>query len=99
MERERLASLGQLMGGIAQSFKAPIMSISDGLDELNSLVDEYEKSIENENVSDETRHEIASRMRECLDKIKPHCSYISDEISAVKGRLSISTIRQTEFYC
>jgi len=24
-------------GGIAQSFKAPIMSISDGLDELNSL--------------------------------------------------------------
>jgi len=26
MERERLASLGQLMGGIAQSFKAPIMS-------------------------------------------------------------------------
>lgn len=86
MERERLASLGQLMGGIAQSFKAPIMSISDGLDELNSLVDEYEKSIENENVSDETRHEIASRMRECLDKIKPHCSYISDEISAVKGQ-------------
>jgi len=68
-KRERLASLGQLMGGIAQSFKAPIMSISDGLDELNSLVDEYEKSIENENVSDETRHEIASRMRECLDKI------------------------------
>ncbi|RXE58285.1 sensor histidine kinase [Acetivibrio mesophilus] len=86
MERERLASLGQLMGGIAQNFKTPIMSISEGLDELNNLVVEYEKSIEDGNVSDSMQHEIALRMKKCVDNIKPYCSYISDEISTVKGQ-------------
>ncbi|HOM03502.1 MAG TPA: sensor histidine kinase [Acetivibrio sp.] len=86
MERERLASLGQLIGGIAQSFSTPIMSISRGLNELNNLVDEYEKSIEDDSVSDAARHEIALKMKQWLDSIKPYCSYISDEISAVKGQ-------------
>ncbi|WP_265446581.1 sensor histidine kinase [Acetivibrio straminisolvens] len=86
MERERLASLGQLMGGIAQSFKTPIVSISNGLDELNNLVGEYEKAIEDVTVPDRTKHEIALKMKNCVDNIKPYCSYISDEISAVKGQ-------------
>lgn len=86
MERERLASLGQLMGGIAQNFKAPIMSISEGLEGLNDLVDQYESSIEDNSVPEERRHEIASKMKKCVDNIKPCCSYISDEISTVKGQ-------------
>ena len=40
IERERLASLGQMIGGIAHNLKTPIMSISgavEGLDDLNKL--------------------------------------------------------------
>lgn len=44
MERERLASLGQLIGGIAHNLKTPIMSISGAAEGLSDLIKEYEAS-------------------------------------------------------
>lgn len=86
MERERLASLGQLIGGIAHNLKTPIMSISGGLEALKDLAKEYDDSIEDKNVTPGDHHEIAREMLQWLEKIRPHCSYMSDIISAVKGQ-------------
>lgn len=86
MERERLASLGQLIGGIAHNLKTPIMSISGGLEALKDLVKEYDDSIDDKNVTMSDHHEIAREMLQWLEKIRPHCSYMSDIISAVKGQ-------------
>lgn len=46
MESERLASLGQLIGGIAHNLKTPIMSISGASEGLSDLVKEYDSSID-----------------------------------------------------
>jgi signal transduction histidine kinase len=86
IERERLASLGQLVGGIAHNLKTPIMTISGGLEALKDLIKEYDASIENSSVTKEDHHEIAQEMTSWIEKIKPHCSYMSDIISAVKGQ-------------
>ncbi len=86
MEQERLASLGQLMGGIAHNLKTPIMSIAGAVEGLKDLVDEYEQSIGESGVTLEDHHEIAEEMRSWLDKIKPYCSYMSDIIDTVKGQ-------------
>mgnify|MGYP000864631983 CR=1 FL=1 len=86
MERERLATLGQMIGGIAHNLKTPIMSIAGGLEAINDLVDEYDSSIGDEEVNNEDHHEIASEILNWVDKIKPYCSYMSDVISAVKGQ-------------
>ncbi len=86
MERERLASLGQMIGGIAHNFKTPIMSISGGLEAISDLIDEYENSIGDDEVTSEDHHEIASEISEWVAKIKPYCSYMSDIMSAVKGQ-------------
>lgn len=86
MEQERLASLGQLIGGIAHNLKTPIMSIAGAVEGLKDLVDEYEKSIDDGDVTVEDHHEIAEEMHVWLDKIKPYTSYMSDVISAVKGQ-------------
>ncbi|MEN2773548.1 sensor histidine kinase [Acetivibrio clariflavus] len=86
MEQERLASLGQLIGGIAHNFKTPIMSIADGLEAIKELALEYDRSIENENVKESDHHRIAAEMREWVKKIRPYCAYMSDIISAVKGQ-------------
>ena len=85
LERERLASLGQLIGGIAHNFKTPIMSISGGLEAIIDLIEEYEISIGDTDVTAEDHHEIAAEMRDWVEKIKPYCSYMSDIISTVKG--------------
>ena len=41
MEKERLASLGQLIGGISHNLKTPIMSISGAAEGLTDLINEY----------------------------------------------------------
>ncbi len=86
MEKERLASLGQLIGGIAHNLKTPIMSISGGIEGLKDLIEEYEDSIGDSSVTAEDHHEIAREMLAWIDKIRPHCTYMSDIITTVKGQ-------------
>ena len=86
MEKERLASLGQMIGGIAHNLKTPIMSISGGIEGLMDLIDEYDNSVGDSTVTDEDHHAIAKDMRDWIEKIKPHCAYMSDVISTVKGQ-------------
>ena len=86
VEQERLASLGQMIGGIAHNLKTPIFSVSGGLEGLNDLINEYDQSIENPSVTNEDMHEIASDMRDWIEKLKGHISYMSDVITAVKGQ-------------
>lgn len=86
IERERLASLGQMVGGIAHNLKTPIMSIAGADEGLTQLVAELDASIGNPMVTDEDYHAIAKDMQEWIDKIKTHTSYMSDVITAVKGQ-------------
>ena len=86
MERERLASLGQLIGGIAHNLKTPIMSISGAAEGLTDLTIEYEKSIGDPEVTVEDHHEIAHDMKDWIDKIRSYTEYMSDVITAVKGQ-------------
>ena len=86
MERERLASLGQLIGGIAHNLKTPIMSISGAAEELTDLVKEYDSSIGDPEVTNDDHHDIAKDMREWIEKIKTYTAYMSDVITTVKGQ-------------
>ena len=86
MESERLASLGQLIGGIAHNLKTPIMSISGALEGLTNLIKEYEESIGDPEVNVQDHHDIANDMSEWVSKIKDYTEYMSDIITAVKGQ-------------
>ena len=86
MESERLASLGQLIGGIAHNLKTPIMSISGATEGLNALIKEYNDSIDDPDVNAQDHHDIAKDMSEWTSKIKDYTEYMSDIITAVKGQ-------------
>ena len=86
VERERLASLGQMIGGIAHNLKTPIMSISGAAEGLGDLIKEYDSSIEDNDVTPEDHHEIAQDMSVWVEKVKDYTSYMSDVITAVKGQ-------------
>lgn len=86
MESERLASLGQLIGGIAHNLKTPIMSISGAIEGLSDLIKEYDSSIDDPEVNHQDHHEIASDMNELIVKIRDYIEYMSDIITAVKGQ-------------
>ena len=86
IERERLASLGQMIGGIAHNLKAPIMSISGAAEGLTDLVKEYDISIGDPEVTNQDHHDIAKDMYTWIGKIKEYTEYMSDVITAVKGQ-------------
>ena len=84
IQSERLASLGQMIGGIAHNLKTPIMSIAGGTEALKDLINEYRESVDDLNVTKEDHLEIAGEMLDWVKEIKSHCAYMSDIISAVK---------------
>lgn len=86
MEKERLASLGQMIGGIAHNLKTPIMSIAGAAEGLTDLTKEYDISIGDPQVTNEDHHEIVKDMNAWIEKVKTHTSYMSDVITAVKGQ-------------
>ena len=94
MERERLASLGQLIGGIAHNLKTPIMSISGASEALTDLTKEYDSSIDDPEVNSQDHHDIAKDMNSWISKIKEYTEYMSDIITAVKGQAV--TLSETE---
>ncbi len=94
MESERLASLGQLIGGIAHNLKTPIMSTSGALEGLSALIKEYDESIDDKEVTSQDHHDIARDMSEWVSKIKAYTEYMSDIITAVKGQAV--TLSETE---
>lgn len=98
VEKERLASLGQMIGGIAHNLKTPIMSISGATEGLSDLIKEYDESIEDPEVTVKDHHEIANDMNVWIEKIKSHLSYMSDIITAIKGQaVSFEDQTSTEF--
>lgn len=86
LERERLASLGQMIGGIAHNLKSPILAISGGVDQVQCLASEYRDSVGDPEVTDDDHREISRDMDEWLAKMKTQLSYMSDIISTVKGQ-------------
>ena len=86
IERERLASLGQMIGGISHSLKTPIFSISGGVEGLNDLVNEFASSIGDPTVNEKDMHDIAKDMKEWIEKIRGQLSYVSEIITTVKGQ-------------
>jgi Histidine kinase-, DNA gyrase B-, and HSP90-like ATPase. len=86
MEKERLISLGELVGGIAHNLKTPILSTSGALEQLDLLIQEYDKSVGDPEVTKEDHHEIAGEMVSQIRKIKTYIAYMSDVISTVKDQ-------------
>lgn len=86
VERERLATLGQMIGGIAHNLKTPIMSISGATEGILDLINEYRSSIGDPEVTVSDHKEIANDMEEWIKKIQTHLSYMSDVITTVKGQ-------------
>ena len=86
IEQERLASLGQMIGGIAHNLKTPIFSVSGGLEGLSDLIKEYDESIDDPNVTNKDMHDIAKDMNEWIAKLREHVSYMSEVITTVKGQ-------------
>lgn len=95
VEQERLASLGQMIGGIIHNLKTPILSIDVAIRNLKDLVREYKASISDQRVTIEDHYEIAAEMNSYLAEMKPNCDYMSDVLKTVKGQITRVSLPST----
>jgi signal transduction histidine kinase len=86
IEKERLASLGEMISGVAHNLKTPIFSIIGATEGLTDLVNEYKSSIDDPTVTVEDHKDIAQDMTNWIEKLKEYTSYMSDIITAIRGQ-------------
>ena len=98
LSRERLASLGQMIGGIAHNLKTPIFSIAGAIEGVEELVKEYEESISDDTVTVEDHKEIAKDMYGWTDKIQGYLSYMTDIITAIQMQTSAGYGKATDTF-
>lgn len=94
MENERLAFLGQMVGGLAHNLKTPIMSISGSILAVEKLIEECRQSLGDPDVTEEDYREIYGEMEEWLGRMKEAGTYMSDIITAVKGQAANITVSE-----
>ena len=85
-EIERLASLGQLIGGLSHNLMTPIMSISGACFGLEDLVKEYRESVGDSSVTNEDHNDIADDMMLWIRKLREYNTYMSSAISGLKSQ-------------
>ena len=98
IEKERLASLGQMISGVTHNLKTPIFSIAGATEGMTDLINEYKTSIDDPNVTIEDHKEIAKDMETWNNKIKDYTSYMSDIITAIKGQATSFTENSYETF-
>lgn len=86
MERERLVSLGQMLGGITHNLNSPIVSINDYIKCIEELADKMESLPAGDTIDPKDYLKMVSLLRSHLNEMKPHCSYISDLLTTVRNQ-------------
>ncbi len=91
IEKERLASLGEMISGVTHNLKTPIFSIAGANEGMADLINEYAQSIDDPTVTKEDHKDIAKDMLDWNEKIKEYTSYMSDIITAIRGQAASFT--------
>ena len=91
IEKERLASLGEMISGVTHNLKTPIFSIAGATEGMSDLINEYKTSIDDPTVTIDDHKEIAKDMEDWNNKIKDYTSYMSDIITAIRGQAASFT--------
>lgn len=84
-ERERLASLGELIGGVAHDINSPLSSLQCHVKEIHNLSKEYEEGVDDKELTPEDHKEIAHEMQDNLYKIEKICARISSIVNSVRN--------------
>lgn len=98
MEQERLAFLGQMIGGLAHNLKTPIMGISGCVSSAQALVEECRMSLDDDQVTREDYLEMFGEIEGWFQKIRESSAYMSDIITAIKGQATTVVSSEDSFF-
>ncbi len=91
VEREKMLSIGQFIGGIAHNLKTPIFALSGNVESLSELIKEYKQSIYNDDVTRKDHEDIAIDMMAWVLKASKQIAYMNDVISTIKDQVAATS--------
>ena len=87
IERERLLSLNQLIGGIAHNLKTPLLSSAGGIQLIKKDTTKIYEYIQSECDDFERVTKLMNEISDWQNRISEYLIYMSDVISTVKGQV------------
>ncbi|MCB2295440.1 HAMP domain-containing histidine kinase [Clostridium algoriphilum] len=87
IEKERLLSLNQLIGGIAHNLKTPLLSSSGGIQIIKKNTTKIYEYIQAEYTDFEYITKLMSEVNDWQNRISEYLIYMSDVITTVKGQV------------
>ncbi|MBU3093538.1 GHKL domain-containing protein [Clostridium sp. CF011] len=87
IEKERLLSLNQLIGGIAHNLKTPLLSSAGGIQIIKKNTTKIYESIRTEYIDFEYVTKLMNEVNDWQNRISEYLIYMSDVITTVKGQV------------
>mgnify|MGYP001544425883 CR=1 FL=1 len=87
IEKERLLSLNQLIGGIAHNLKTPLLSSSGGIQIVKRDTAKLYEYIQTKHDDVEYLNKLMSEINDWQNRISEYIIYMSDVITTVKGQV------------
>ena len=98
IEKERLLSLNQLIGGIAHNLKTPLLSSAGGIQIIKKDTTKIYEYIQTEYTDFEYVTKLMNEVNDWQNRISENLIYMSDVISTVKGQVKeFKPIDEDEF--
>lgn len=88
IERERLISLNQIIGGVAHNLKTPILSSAGGISIIKRDTGRLHEYIQNKCGDSEEITKIIDEINDWENRIKEYLIYMSDVLTTVKGQVT-----------
>lgn len=88
IERERLISLNQIIGGVAHNLKTPILSSAGGISIIKRDTGRLQEYIQNKCGDSEEVTKIIDEINDWENRIKEYLIYMSDVLTIVKGQVT-----------
>jgi signal transduction histidine kinase len=83
---DRLASLGQLTGGIAHEVNTPLAAAMNFLHQANALTDEYKNSINAPTVTQEDHLEIANELKDNISRAQNTLERLGEFVRNIRNQ-------------
>jgi len=87
IEKERLLSLNQLIGGIAHNLKTPLLSSSGGIQIIKRDTAKLYEYIQTKHDDVENLNKLMNEINDWQNRISEYIIYMSDVITTVKGQV------------
>jgi DNA-binding LacI/PurR family transcriptional regulator/signal transduction histidine kinase len=95
-EQERMSTLGQLLISIANNIKSHIMTIAGSTVALDSLVEEYKNSVDDESVTIEDHQDIANEMKAWIERIDGNLRYMTNVLDQINDQYAKFTTKNMD---